>query len=543
MDALSRGLQGGILLLLVVSVLVVRALDRPDGRWGRRLRSRLLVGIPWGTLVTVLFVATVYLGLQQGYRYPRAPLHIPFTSWSYFYPLGLLTAPFSHQSLSHVTGNLLGTLALAPLAEYAFSHFPRDRGSSAFDGWRSNPYARAFVFFPAGVVGVGLLTSLFAWGPIIGFSGVVFAFAGFSLVRFPLATVVALAGRDLVGTLYTVLRNPIVEGSASSSFGPPWWAGIAIQGHLLGFLLGALLAAALLATRSEHERPSALRLWAGGLLVGSNMTLWAVWWYRDAGGYVLYRGVGVALVIAVTIAVVLAVRATDRSIVGRVTTRQIAIAVLTLPILTMGFAAVPLNSTVVTDEATPGNPIQVDGYEVTYAEDVQNQRVGAIDLTAFGESTRVNSSGVIVVDSDRTVWTEAISRDRLAFAGERTVKVGGIGESTTITAKRTGWKTVGGPTAYQISLQPEDGRETWVYAADPATAEPTIAGYNVTITPENGDFSVAVTSRNRTVAASRLPDRNESVTLATLTLENDDGRLIATRNDTRVRVAGQETYD
>ena len=542
MDVLSRGLQVGIPIALVLSFLVVRSLDRPGGRWGRRLRSRLLMGVPWGTLVTVLFVSVVYLGLQQGYQTPRNPLHIPFTSWSYFYPLGILTAPFAHQSLGHVTGNLLGTLALAPLAEYAFSHFPRTRGSSAFATWKSNPYVRAFLVFPAGVIGVGLVTSLFSWGPIIGFSGVVFAFAGFALVRFPLGAVVALTGRDLIGTLYNVLRDPVVTGSASSSFGAPWWAGIAIQGHLLGFLVGALLATAVLATRSKRERPSALRLWAGGLLLGSNLTLWAVWWYRDAGGFVLYRGVGVVLIIAVTIVIAVAVRASDRSIVGAVTKRQIAIAVLTLPVLTMGFAAVPLNSTVVTDEATPGQPIQVNGYEVTYAEDVQNQRVGAINLSAFGETTRVNASGVIVVNPERTVWTEAISKGRLAFGGQRTTKVGRIGESTAITATRTGWEAVGGPTAYQISLEPDGGSETWVYASDPATADPTIGGENVTIRPERGDFYVAVTRNEQTVAETRLPDQNESVRLGLLTLEHREGRLIAIHNDTRVRVATKETY-
>lgn len=542
MDVLSRGLQVGIPIALVLSFLLVRFLDRPGGRWGRRLRSRLLMGVPWGTLVTVLLVAVVYLALQQGYQSPRNPLHIPFTSWSYFYPLGILTAPFSHQSLGHVTGNLLGTLALAPLAEYAFSHFPRRRGSSAFATWKSNPYVRAFLVFPAGVVGIGLVTSLFAWGPIIGFSGVVFAFAGFALVRFPLATVVALTGRDLIGTLYNVLRDPVITGSTSSSFGPPWWAGIAIQGHLLGFLVGALLATAVLATRSKRERPSALRLWTGGLLVGSNMTLWAVWWYRDAGGFVLYRGVGVVLIIAVTIVIAVAVRASDRSIVGSVTKRQLAIAVLALPVLTMGFVAVPLNSTVITDEATPGQPVRVDGYEVTYAEDVQNQRVGAINLTAFGETTRVNASGVIVANPDRTVWTEAISKGRLAFGGKRTTKVGGIGESTTITATRAGWDTVGGPPAYQISLQPDGETETWVYASDPATAAPIIGGENVTIRPERGEFYVAVTRNEQTIDEARMPDRNASITLGSLTLDRREGRLLVIRNDTRVTVAEKETY-
>ncbi|AKH97811.1 rhomboid family intramembrane serine protease [Halanaeroarchaeum sulfurireducens] len=542
MDLPQRAFQVAVPVALAVSLLVVRRLDRPRGRWGRRLRSRLLLGVPWGTATTVVLVAAVYLGLQGGFSTPRSPLHLPFTSWSYLYPLGVLTAPFSHQSLGHVTGNLLGTIVLAPLAEYAFSHFPTERGSSTFATWRTNPYVRAFLVFPAGVLAVGLLTSVFAWGPIIGFSGVVFAFAGFALVRYPMATVVALVARDMVGTLYHVLRDPIVTGSASSSFGPPWWAGIAIQGHLLGFLLGATVAAALVSGRSKHEIPSALRLWTGAVFVGSNMTLWAVWWYRE-GGYVLYRGAGLVLVVVLALLLATIVRAGDEPIPGGLTKRQLGIVALLFPILTMGFVAVPLNATMIDEPEAPEASIEVNDYTLTYATQVTDPRSPAINETVVGETAQINASGVIVTSDRRSLWTEAISAGQLAYDGERVTKVGGVGWSRSVTAIRDGWRVVGNATVYQVALRPAGENATWVYASSPKRAEPKIAGQTVTIRPDNGTFTAAVATDDGAVEKSGLPAQNESVTIGNLTLTTEDDRLFAETNDTRVRVATRETYE
>ncbi|MFB6352625.1 MAG: hypothetical protein ABEJ92_00915 [Halobacteriales archaeon] len=145
-------------LAVVGSLAVVRWLDRRHD-WGPARRSRLLLGVPWGTLTTGLFVLAVYLFVQGGLHHWRAPLVIPYRSWSYLYPLGMVVAPFAHNGVGHLTGNLLGTVVLGTLAEYAWGHFPTGRGAQSFAGWRSNPYVRAFVLFPAGVVGIGLLTS------------------------------------------------------------------------------------------------------------------------------------------------------------------------------------------------------------------------------------------------------------------------------------------------------------------------------------------------------------------------------------------------
>ncbi|MFB6093791.1 MAG: rhomboid family intramembrane serine protease [Halanaeroarchaeum sp.] len=550
MDVLGIGVDGllgrlvvaAVVLSLLGSLLLVRRLDHPGGRYGHGLRSRLLLGIPWGTLVAVALVLSFYLVVQRGFVAPNDPLYVPFTSWSYAYPLGVLTAPFAHQDLGHVTGNLIGTLALAPLAEYAFSHFPTERGSAAFTSWRTNPFVRALVLFPGGVVGVGLLTSLFAWGPIIGFSGVVFAFGGFALVRYPLATVVALVARDLIGTLYYTLRDPIVTASAGPSYGPPWWAGIAIQGHLLGFLLGATLAVAIVGRRRSAEHPSGLRLWLGTVLAGTNLTIWAIWWYGEGQSYVLYRGLGLVLVVVLAGLLAAATRASDDALVGGVSRRQVGIAALALPILTMGFVAVPVNATVVNDADLPGEAIDVAGYQVTYAEGVPNRRVRAIDLPGVEAATNVTASGVIVVDAEREVWTETVSAGSLSYWGRGTTVVGGLDRRVIVEAIRRGWSTVGGPTVYQVALAVSGGHRQWVFASQPATAGPTVAGTNVTIRAGNGTFRLVATRGGDRLDADPVPPINGSARLGPLRIVHRRGALIAHHDDTVVRIATRETY-
>ncbi|WP_256391272.1 rhomboid family intramembrane serine protease [Natronoarchaeum rubrum] len=316
MNPLWAALVGGVVALLAVSAIAIVRVDRPGGAWGRRLRSRLLLGVPWGTLVSVAFVLAVYLFLQRGYWYWFDPVTIPFRSWSYLYPTGWLASGFSHAGPGHLRGNLRATLVLAPIAEYAWGHLPQERGSNSFDSWRTNPWIRAFVIFPAAVLGLGLLTSLFALGPVIGFSGVVFAFAGFALVHYPVATVVALLVSSVVSTVVPALLDPVVSVTVSASPpSPPSWAGIAIQGHALGLFLGLVLGLAVLYRR--EGRPSAARVWLAALVFAVVQGLWAVYWFRGGGTYVLYRGVGVALVLLLALLVTVAAVASDRPLVSR----------------------------------------------------------------------------------------------------------------------------------------------------------------------------------------------------------------------------------
>lgn len=537
----ETGLQLTVLAGLATGLGIVHYLDAPAGRWARVLRSRLLLGVPWGTLVSVALVLAVYLLLQDGLANPTSPLRIPFTSWSYYYPLGVVTAPFAHGSLGHVTGNLLGTVVLAPLAEYTWSHFPTRRGTSSFSSWRANPYVRAFVLFPLGVVLVGLGTSVFAWGAVIGFSGVVFAFAGFAVVRYPLATVVALTARGAVSTTYYALRDPVVVASAGPSYGPPWWVGIAVQGHLLGLLLGAVLGVVIVGRR--RTLPSAGRLFVGVALLGFSLTLYALWWYRDPTTFVLYRGIGVLLVVVLAVGLAAAVRADATELFEGVSRRQVAIAVVILPLLTMALVAVPLNTATVQSTDTPDDAIEIRDYRVFYAENVTNERVGAIDVEVLNETTEVRASGVIVVSEDRHLWTEAIGAGELAFWGERRLRVGDVDWVATVTARRSGWRVAGGDAVYNVFLRPPDADYRNVFASENDTAEATIEGRNVTVHPANGTFSLVVTAANETRGVTSIPAPGNVTTAGGLTFSRTEDRLYAERNGTRVLVAVKETYE
>ncbi|AXG10636.1 rhomboid family intramembrane serine protease [Haloplanus rubicundus] len=540
-----------LLSSVLVALVAIALLDRPRGRWGRVLRARFVLGVPWGTLVSVVLILAVYLLVQGGWGHWYRPVTIPFRAWSYFYPLGMATAAFSHSGAGHLIGNLVGTLVLAPIAEYAWGHYPRKRGVQTFTSPLTNPYVRALVVFPAAVVGVGLFTALFAIGPVIGFSGVVFAFAGFALVRYPITTVVAVTAGNGLRTLYGALQQPTLSASAGPSYSSPWWADIAIQGHAIGLLTGLLLGVWLARTRGD-DRPSAARVAVGVALFGVAQSLWAVYWYRGGETYVLYRAAGVALVVALATLVAATVATSDRPLlptpddpkaVRAVPRWQVGATVLLLCTAALAGPAVPVNLTTTSSGDLPGgsDPIEVRGYEVTYAEDVPNGMVSVIDVEAFGETTQVNTSGVIVRNRERGIWMTAVSKGRLDFDGERGVLVGGVGWRETVRVQRRGWNAIGGGTVYKVFLAYGD-RNVTAYTSPPVRADPVVAGRNVTVEAAPEGFRLNVSLGNRS-ATGPVPAVNETASIGGLEFANVEGRVYAINGATRVRVARQETYE
>ncbi|MFB6095318.1 MAG: rhomboid-like intramembrane serine protease, partial [Halodesulfurarchaeum sp.] len=355
-------------------------------------------------------------------------------------------------------------------------------------------------------------------------------------------TVVFLLGREFLGVLLASIRDPIVTATAGPSFGPPWWVGIAIQGHLLGFLLGVLLGALILTRRQASEIPSAIRLWAGTLVAGSGLTLWAIWWYRGPSRFVLYRGLGLIILLLLATLVAGAIRTEQGELVSGIGRREVAIAVLALPILTMGFVAVPINLTSVGGQPVPGEPIEVREYTVTYAENVPNQKTRTINLSVFGETTRVNASGVIVVNPERGIWTERVSAGRLAQSGRATIKLGGLFWSRTVRVQRRGWTVVGGGTTYRVIVTDPRQNRSGTFISEPVTASPVLAGRNVTLVAGRESFRLNVSLAGKRLATAPIPAMNESVTLGGIRFIRREGGLIAAINDTRIRIAKPESY-
>ncbi|WP_248515638.1 rhomboid family intramembrane serine protease [Salinarchaeum laminariae] len=628
--------------LIVLAYLVALAIALHLGdteRWRDRITDRFVYGVPWGTIVTIALVLSVYLFVQGGYRHWYEPVVLPFRAWSYLYPVGILTAGFSHSSAGHLIGNLVGTVALAPIAEYAWGHYPggsrrdperrqsRDlrnqRGGTDELGKRvttrvqcalETPLIRAVVAFPAAVVCLGLLTALFAVGPVIGFSGVVFAFGGFAIVRYPITTIVALSVASVVSTTYYALQSPIVRaGISGSAPSPPGWATIAVQGHALGILIGVLLGLALLYDRGV--RPDVGRVLLAMLVYGMGRGLWAIYWFEGNGVYVLFRGLGVSLVVLLAVAVAIAATASDRpfpealaSLPRSPTTRQVAAIWLGLLATLVALAAVfsvvfdwqttivvavtggaalflalpaiwalsPIelddlpsgrqtafgallavlilisvpamlpNLVTVGDDPVPNEQsITVEGYSVTYAEDVRNRMIPAIDLPVVANRTTVPTSGVIVVNEDRHIWTTALSKQYLASEGSGSITVGGVGWRETVDVERSGWSVTGNDSAYAVDLA-HDGDTVRTFTSSPAVGSPVIEGHRVAVVPGENRFRLQVYEDGEIVGDAKIPTVGSETVIGPLTLRtarvDDRVTIIATADETRVPIAQHETY-
>lgn len=514
---------------LVGSVWLAVRLTDPDQRIGSVLRGRFYRGVPWGSLLVFGWVIGVYLFVQGGLWQPDEPLAIPFSAWSYFYPLGLLFAGFAHVGPSHLLGNLTTALVFAPLAEYVWGHFPED------DARFGDPRVRPLVFALC-VLGVGVATSLFSWGPVIGFSGVVFALIGFVLVRYPLLTVVALAARSAIRTVTGALGEPVAVVEVTASVSPPWWYGIAVQGHALGFLIGVLLGVAVL--RRRRIEPDPIRVWVGTLLTTLSLSLWAIWWIRGAETYVLYQGLGVVLVLALSVLITTAVTASDRPLRGRLTRRQAATVALVVPLLAMCLVAVPLNFVAVDDHPREAAVIAGD-YTVFYDEEVENRMFSVVEIEAFGETTDVTTSGVIVTSPERHAWGQQVSASELETHGEATVRVGGLTWNEAIHVERSGWE-VGDETVYAVWFESDGGR-THAYDSEPTRANAVVDGRTITLLSESGEFFVEVESASALERAV-IPDDGEIRTVNGLAIGNDDGRLVVSDGASVVPIAEAERY-
>ncbi|MXV64356.1 rhomboid family intramembrane serine protease [Natronorubrum sp. JWXQ-INN-674] len=591
---------------LLGSIAVVGRLY-PGPQIGEIARSRLVMGVPWGTLLVIGLVCCVYLFVQDGITAFDDPVTIPYRAYSYFYPLGMLTASFSHAGPNHLIGNLAGAVVAAPIAEYAWGHYPDERDDHSSASWRANPWVRALVIFPLAVVAVTIVTSLFALGPVIGFSSVVFAFAAFALVHYPIVTIVGVLGvQGVVLTLYRSFLDPIaVYVAQPSPPSAPSWAGIAIQGHALGFFIGLLLGIAVL--RRRDHRPDPFRLWLAVLLYGFGQGLWQIYWFGEENTYFLFRGPGVLLVTALALVVTLAVAGPERSVVparvdrlfaredradvdspverpleiaagqfeertdaaaarlerireiaGRtrsrahgstplseVGQRQTAYVLVLVVFAVLAGVAIPINFTVPAgDAAGSETAVQVEDYTIEYAEDVENELTSPIRIGPLEEAATLEYSGVIVTSEERHLWSEVIPAHRLAFSGEESVSVGGPGWRETVHVERTGWEPVSNDTVYRVEIRADGEESQLAYESDSSRADVRIDGRTVTIAPEDGEFVLEVeSSAGDAVATTAVPEDGESTTAGGIGFERADGTVYAASNGTQVAVASEETYE
>ncbi|MBX0323128.1 rhomboid family intramembrane serine protease [Halomicroarcula sp. F13] len=526
------------LAVVVTVALVLVGLRRLAGaRLSTPLRRRLLFGVPWGTVLTMAGILAVYLFVQGTWWHSR-PLVTPFRTWSYFYPLGMLTGPFTHGSDAHVTGNLVGTFAYGAVVEYAWGHYPQRRGRQTFSSLSTNPFARILAV-PVAMAGVGVFSGVFAVGPVVGFSGVVFALAGFALVTRPFLFLGALLGSRVLDQVYTALLFPEPTVGGSTRFVTPWWANIAIQGHAIGLLAGVVLGAVFLWARSE--RPATTRVFFATLVYAVSNGLWAVYVPVGGGRFTLFRWLGTGLVFVLALLVAAATARLDRGLRPRFERdwHSLAGLVLVVSLAALCLASVPANTATIGPEDVPADGVEVRDYVVTYDENVRNEYIASISLP-FGlgaDQTNVTESGVIVASDRREIWIAQVQKGRLALNQRAAVVVGGPGWRETVYANRTGWNVLGNESVYRVQLRRAGGDRRTVFTSSPSTADTTIDGRNVTFRPADDGFLVAVRRGNTTIDVDRLPPNATTRTIGGLAFERNRTRLYAGVNDTRVKIA------
>lgn len=537
-ESLLRELAWPVALLatLLGSILAVAWLTNTTYTLRDRLRDRFIGGVPWGSILVCSGVLLVYLVVQDGLANWSDPVYLPFVNWSYLYPTGVLLSGFTHAGAGHLTSNLLTAAVLAPLAEYIWGHYPStDRRFRPAPPWE-RPRIRAFVIFPGIVLVAGLLSSLFAWGPVIGFSGVVFAFAGFTAVRYPLLTILLLVGRSAIREFARAFTDPISVDQVGTTVTTPWYAGVSVEGHALGFLMGAISAILLIHHRDQSAYIDPRRLWIGLLLLGMLLSLWPFWTSTGSETYVLYRAFGIVLMLVSLLAITVAAVSQPRPVWRFITRRQLAILLVLLPLLVLALVAIPLNLLTVVNYDQPETALEVGDYDVYYDHNTERH----FDSLLLPSNETSTTSGVIVVSEDRHFWTRAVSATDLERAGSADIPLGGLLWREDVTIERSGWDPVGNDSTYLVEGS-TDGNVESLYAAEQTTAEPVIAGHTIAIDATLERFYLDVSTDSTTYEREPVPDTNESATFGDLTIQHENDELVAQLNGTDVRIATWES--
>lgn len=531
---------------LVLAGVVVAGLAREYDAVAR-LRERFVLGVPWGTLAVVLSLVAVYLFVQGGWRHPDRPVVYAFPGWSYFYPFGMLASSFTHVSTDHLANNLLATVVFAPIAEYVWGHYPPHwdpgAGGSAADRdagvGLEDPSVRIGAFVLA-VVAVGVFESLFIPGPVIGFSGVAFALGAFVVVTAPVAAVFALVGTQVVRLAYETIRAPVYEATAQSTYWTPGWAGISIQGHAMGVLLGLLLGVYLLRRRGARREP--WKVWFAVLVFAASKSLWAIYWQRGQSTYVLYRGIGLAVVVLLASIAALAAVEPDRRVHERfdLTWGRAGVGLLVACVLVIALVAVPYNAIALTESDVPDDGVVVEDYVVAYDENVTDSYVAGTVVPFLADRVSIRTGGVIVASPDRNAWFRVMDPDQLAHEGSANVTVGGIGWRETVVVDRTNWDVHGGEEVYRVTIQRPGEPPRHAFASEPEPSHTVVDGRAFRIQADAEGFAVTVVRNGSDVGTVRVPDQRESATVDGVTVVRRGDRLFVERGETRVLVATKE---
>ncbi len=533
LEIASRVALGGALALSLVVVYRVaegRSLLTP-------LRRRFVRGVPWGTAIVVVSLWLVFQFLQGGAA-DDGPVFISFRSWSLWYPQGIVLSSFTHSGESHLLGNLFGTLAFAPIVEYAWGHYAREGERGVFPGWTGTPAVRIGLFVAVTFL-VGVCSALFTPVAAVGFSSVVFAFAGAAVVFRPLVALGALVGIRVVRLVWDALLDPVVTFRSQPIFSSPSFVDVSIQGHLFGVLVGFLLAVFLLRYRDSGPDIRAVLFAAAVFLVTRSMD--AIYWELGNGRFMLFQALGTAGVLLLASLVALSVTRRNRSVIPRfgVSVRGSALAAVLVALAILSVAGLVFNLGSVTAGAEAENGLEVRDYTVTYAENVPNQYLaGAPSPLGLGPQG-ANVSGVIVISEKRDAWELVASQRRLAAEGRIQVVVGDATWRQRLFVSRTAWAFIDGNVTYNVFAFGEGQRPVELFRAPPANTSTVVDNSTFTIEPTEGfrNYTLAVERGGEPVGSALVPRVNETVDIAGFTFERKGDRLFLSQGNTTFQLA------
>lgn len=539
-DGVQRMVELGSLALLAVTVLIAVALlyRFAEGRSILEgLRERFVWGIPWATATVIVFLWMIFQFLQGGGA-DDGPVVIGFRSWSFWYPQGIILSSFTHSSESHLIGNLFGTLAFAPIVEYVWGHYPDESEDGRLPSWTRHPAARVGLFV-AVTMFVGVLSAMFVPVAAVGFSTVVFAYAGAAVVLRPLATIGAIVGIRVIRLLYEAATSPVGTFRSQQVFASPSWVDVSIQGHLYGFLAGVLIAVLLL--RYRDRLPDIRYVFFAAIVFLVARSMQSIYWELGNDRFILFRALGTAAVVFLATLVTLAITDRDGPSIPRTgfSTRPVALGLLVATILVVSLAGMVFNFGSVTAGPEAEDGLDVRDYTVTYAENVENQYLAGTPRAGGIGPPSITVSGVIVVSEQRDAWERVATAGQLRSEGRTTVVVGDATWREQIVVSRTEWEFVDGNVTYNVFAFGENRGPVTLFQAPAANTSTVVDNRSFRIEPGAGfdNYTLTVTEDGESVGTTRIPDDNETATVDGITFERDENRLAVRYEGTNFTLA------
>jgi hypothetical protein len=399
----------------------------------------------------------------------------------------------------------------------------------------NNPFVRILVFVFVVFV-VGLLASLFVPVAAIGFSSVVFAFAGLGVVTAPVATIGAILGVYVLGLLRLAVLHPVPTFRSTPGFFTPSWVDTAIQGHLFGFVVGVLLGIALLSYRDQFPTLRYVFFAALAFLVTRSME--AVYIARGGGEFVLYRALGTAGVVVLATAIAVLVTERNRQVIPRssVSLRTAAVGLLLVVVCALALTGIAFNLVSVSNGDTVEQGLDVRDYTVMYAENIENKYISGSPLPDVF-TPPATASGVIVTSEQRDAWVQVASVREFSAEGREVIALGDATWREVVVVSRSAWTFVDGGETFKVFGNRAGDAPQQLFASEPANASVIINGSTVAIEPTADSYALSV-SRNGTVLGREpVPAHNQTVEIADITFERAQNSLIARYERTEITFA------